>query len=86
MSPNLLGAIISVYTFFLVIFFIFTIYVIYYHGDILKNIIQRHQDDLSSSLSSQIILFESPVPGAKRLSQILKDIRNQHITLEISNE
>lgn len=75
----LFGAIITVFTFFLVLFALIAICISYYHCNILKSILQRSsfRDDCSSSIISIASSSEPPVrpPRTKRITQTLKDIR-----------
>lgn len=84
---NFFGAIIAMFTFFLVLCTIIAIYVHFYHGDLLKRALRRQQrtspfdSESSSSISSS---SASPIPPPvrppriKRLTQTLKDVHNEH--------
>ena len=73
---NFMGAIIAIFTFFLVLCSFITIYIFYYHGDRLKHFLRRQHDKKSvapvnTSLESPVIETAAPVrpPRTKRLSQ-----------------
>lgn len=99
---NFYGAIIAMFTFFLVVLTIITIYIYFYHGDFLKSILRRQQishhpqqkvplDTTSiSSIASSDLLPPPPPPVRpprnKRLSQTLKDIQYDHSSILSSNE
>lgn len=90
---NFFGAIIAMFTFFLVLCAIAAIYIYYYHGDLLKRLLRRQQklqklpldSDGSSSVSS--IASSSPLeppvrpPRTKRLTQTLHDVHHDHISI-----
>lgn len=83
---NFYGAFIAMFTFFLVLLAIAAIYIYYYHGDFLKQILRRGQNSqnqkvpLDGSSASSIISTDMlpplPIrpPRTKRLSQTLRDI------------
>jgi hypothetical protein len=96
-SSNIYGAIIAVFTFFLVLCSFVAIYLYFYHGDVLKRLLRRQRnqqkkpfnDDSSSSISSSPSSpMEPPVrpPRTKRLSQTLKDIQFDHSSIMTANE
>lgn len=75
---NFYGAIIAMFTFFLVLLAIIAIYIFVYHGDFLKQLLQRqkNQQKVSLATSSVSVCSSIPIrpPRTKRLSQTLKDI------------
>lgn len=94
--PNIFGAVIAMFTFFLVLCAFVAIYIYFYHGDVLKRLLRKQQnqqktplnDDTSSSISS---ITSSPTepppmrpPRTKRLSQSLKDMHNEHTNITTS--
>lgn len=94
-GSNFFGAIIAVFTFFLVLCAIAAIYFYFYHGDILKTFLQRNQRNnqktplnSASSNSSTISSSEPPMrpPRTKRFSQTLKDIQQDHSSILVGCE
>lgn len=99
---NLYGAIIAIFTFFLVLLTIIAIYIYFYHFDFLKSFLYRRQQvspnqkkvplDTSSisSITSSDLLPPPPPPVRpprnKRLSQTLKDIPHDHSSILGNNE
>jgi len=92
---NFYGAIIAVFTFFLVLCALAAIYIYFYHGDVLKSVLRRHQQQQKAPLStnnnstpvgsiSSSLEVASPVrpPRTKRLSQNLKDINPACILID----
>ncbi|KAG5681733.1 hypothetical protein PVAND_011142 [Polypedilum vanderplanki] len=90
---NFYGAIIAIFTFFLVLLTIIAIYIYFYHGDFLKQLLRRQRNsqnqqkvplDTASSISSVTSSDMSPPmrpPRTKRLSQTLKDIPHHHSSI-----
>lgn len=75
-GSNFMGAIIAIFTFFLVLCSFITIYIFYYHGDRLKHFLRRQHDKKSAtpantSVESPVVETAVPVrpPRTKRLSQ-----------------
>lgn len=96
-TPNLFGAIIAMFTFFLVLCAFVAIYIYFYHGHLLKRIMHSHQttplqSDTASTISStstpSSIVVEAPIrpPRMKRLSQTLKDAHNDHNMITASRD
>jgi hypothetical protein len=94
---NFFGAIIAMFTFFLVLCVFVAIYVYFYHGDILKGFLRRqnHQTapfvessncSVISSVSSSSPEPPMRPPRSKRLGQNLIDTHNDHINLRESND
>jgi len=90
---NFFGAIIAMFTFFLVLCAFVAIYIYFYHGDILKRVLRRQHSQqktplhtvnsstVSSITSSSTIEVPVRPPRTKRLSQNLKDSHNDHTSL-----
>lgn len=96
-SSNIYGAIIAIFTFFLVLCTFAAIYVYFYHGDLLKRMLrmqrkhqktQLHENSSSTISSISTSPMEPPVrpPRAKRLSQTLKDVHNEHSNIIASKD
>jgi hypothetical protein len=96
-SPsNMYGAIIAIFTFFLVLCALVAIYIYFYHGDLLKRMLRRQRisqqktplrsDSPVSSINSSPIEPPSRPPRTKRLSQTLKDIPHDSSSIMTSNE
>jgi hypothetical protein len=95
-SSNMYGAIIAIFTFFLVLCSLAAIYIYFYHGDVLKRVLRRQRisqqktplrgDSPVSSIASSP--FEPPTrpPRTKRLSQTLKDIPHDSSSIMTANE
>lgn len=94
---NFFGAIIAMFSFFLVLCAFVAIYIYFYHGDLLKRMLRRqispqknHLQTDNSSVSSMTSdsPMEPPVrpPRTKRLSQTLKDVHNDHTIITTPND
>lgn len=88
---NMYGAIIAIFTFFLVLCFLAAIYIYFYHGDLLKRLLRRQR----VSQQKTPLRGDSPVssiapptrpPRTKRLSQTLKDIPHDSSSIMTANE
>lgn len=92
-SSNLYGALIAMFTFFLVLCVLVAIYIYFYHGDFLKRLLRRQQNQqktplhIDSSASSVSSISSSPSeqpirpPRTKRLTQTFKDMHNNHSSI-----
>jgi hypothetical protein len=91
---NFYGALIAMFTFFLVLLTIIAIYIYFYHGDFLKGFLRRRQvsqhpnqkipldtSSVSSITSSDLLPPPVRPPRNKRLSQTLKDIQHDHSSI-----
>jgi hypothetical protein len=94
---NFYGALIAMFTFFLVLLAIVTIYIYFYHGDFLKQLLRRQRSSQNqqkvpldtassiSSITSSSDMSPSPPPTrpprTKRLSQTLRDIPHNHSSI-----
>jgi hypothetical protein len=93
---NMYGAIIAIFTFFLVLCSLAAVYIYFYHGDLLKRMLRRQRvsqqkaplRSVSPASSIETSPFEPPTrpPRTKRLSQTLKDIPHDSSSIMTSNE
>lgn len=92
--PNIFGAIIAMFTFFLVLCAFIAIYFYFYHGNVLKRLLrmQQHQQKTSldddASFNSKTSSTEPPIrpPRTKRISQSLNNMHNEHTIIKTSRD